>query len=172
MDLVNESYRVRRKYVKHCFPILSDEFLKSLSGYCREKDRIVDLCCGEGWLSHWLGRYGVGVTAVDRRGHEFFSRFLPEVQKCDALKYIRKNRDVDAYILSWPPYNKPLAANIWKELFPGQELLYIGEGSGGCTADDRFFSMVKGHMVEDKWGLNEGFRSFYGIHDRPMLFRK
>jgi hypothetical protein len=128
----------------------------------------------EGWVSWWLAKYmGRPVAAVDDCSWSFRrwrrDRYFTRI---DSLEYMRRNPGVDMYILSWPMYDSPLAYRIWRRMHPGQELLYIGEGKGGCTANDAFFGAVEGHRVEDTWGLDDSFDRFVGMHDRPKLYIK
>lgn len=46
-------------------------------------------------------------------------------------------------MLCWPSYAQSWAAAAL-ELYQGDTVIYIGEGSGGCTADDRFHALL-GH---------------------------
>lgn len=46
-----------------------------------------------------------------------------------------------ALMLCWPPMSS-MAADALKR-YQGETLIYIGEGSGGCNADDEFFSMLE-----------------------------
>lgn len=54
--------------------------------------------------------------------------------------------------LCWPPYASPMAYTALKfyEEAGGQRVVYIGEGPGGCTADDQFFCAV-GHGCGQSW---------------------
>ena len=51
-------------------------------------------------------------------------------------------RDDSALFLCWPPYAKPVAADALR-LFGGKLVVYLGEGEGGCTADDAFHRMLR-----------------------------
>jgi hypothetical protein len=58
---------------------------------------------------------------------------------------------------------------------PGQYLLYIGEGHGGCTADDGFFESTCDHQVLFDEAFNKvskSFVQFVGLHDMPELYLK
>lgn len=43
--------------------------------------------------------------------------------------------------LCWPPYDSDMAVNTLNA-YQGKRLVFIGEGDGGCTADDAFFEKL------------------------------
>ena len=176
LDVVYKStirtWELREKYTKHCFPILTHEFLSSMQKFCNQFDKISEFACGEGWLSYWMKKYGIKIhSSVDDKSWKF-KNYLDFVTKCDAEMYLRRNLEIDLIIMSWPNYNDNFAYKIWQRMRKGQYLLYIGEGHGGCTADADFHKAIGGHEVDDKWSLSENFVSFWGIHDRPMVYKK
>ncbi len=65
-----------------------------------------------------------------------------------------------------------VAARIWNAMKENQYLFYIGESYGGCTANDKFFELINEYETEDKWKLKVNFRSFWGIHDQPYLYKR
>lgn len=75
----------------------------------------------------------------------------------------------EAMLLCWPPYDSPMAFDALSA-FRGQYLFYIGEGAGGCTADDDFFD-----LLDEKWELVticEDFYSWAGIRDNLHLYKR
>jgi len=65
-------------------------------------------------------------------------------------------------LLVWPSYD-----DIWPaealEMYQGETIIYVGEGRGGCTADDRFHQ-----MLHEEWELVEtvDIPQYLGLHDR------
>lgn len=158
------------------FPLITEDFILALIRCFRdlEAEPVVELACGFGWLSHWIMKYGFQIKkAIDDFSWERwnFDKRLGFVVKRDAVRYAKRHGEVKLFILSWP-YMDRLASRVWKSMKPGQFLLYIGEGDGGCNADEKFFKMVDDKEVPDDWGLGKDFLSFWGIHDRPVLYRK
>lgn len=49
--------------------------------------------------------------------------------------------------LCWPPYEEPMATECLKH-YQGNRLIYIGEGDGGCTADDEFHQTLDNEWEE------------------------
>ena len=167
---------IRESYVGQSFVLLTDEFLRSLQVLCSDFKSIVELGAGRGWLGHWLRQYGVGVQAlIDNKSWAEFSQegYLEIVQQMDSFDYLMLHPEVELFILSWPQEDD-LAARIWQALRPGQYLLYIGEDRGGCTADNDFFGLIRGHEVVNNitWKMKQSFLSFDDFHDQPHLYRK
>lgn len=171
----------RHEYVKHSYPILTNELLVGLVKlirYLRLEDNTIELAGGKGWLSHWLIKYGIDVLAcIDDKSWKGRGNgpYLDLVTKGNAVEEM-----VDGpclYILSWPPYDDPLAYNIWNNMKKGQYLLYIGEAGGGCTADSKFEEAIGEDLLTD-WDtckdrdIKPPMISFDGIHDEAMLFKK
>jgi hypothetical protein len=74
----------------------------------------------------------------------------------------------DTLFLCWPPYNEPMASDCLKS-FTGDRLIYVGEGYGGCTADEGFHK-----TLINEWKLVEeiAINQFFGIHDRLFLYKR
>lgn len=80
----------------------------------------------------------------------------------DVVKKAAKEKKV--LFICWLSYSQSWAyeyLKIYIENF-GTRLIYIGEGFGGCTADDNFYSLIseKGNIVQEysiqKWeGVND-----------------
>ena len=169
-----ETFRIKDVYTQNSFCILTHEFLtgikKTINKYNIEK--ISELCSGIGWLFFWLRRYGVSVIdVVDNMSWDGYKKkdFLPIVKEYDAIKYVKEHPEIEMFILSWA-YMDDVAYKIWKNMRAGQYLLFIGEGDGGCCANDKFFAAVEDYSIEDC--INGNLLSFYAIHDYPQLFRK
>lgn len=166
---------IRRSYVKYSFPILTHEFIYAFAKTCSEMKfmNIIELSCGIGWLSYWLNKYNIPISkSVDNMtwvGYE--DRYLKHVTRQDSVQCVIDSPTADLFILSWP-YMDEVAENIWHRMNRNQYLFYIGEGMGGCTANDAFFGSIEESEIEDGWKLKDSFISFWGIHDSPLLLRK
>lgn len=175
IDMVPSEFEIRNEYVKHSFPILSHEFILSVSEMVKglKITQITELSCGIGWLTYWLRKYNIPIKeCVDNMTWKKYHKYyLKHVKKYDSVKYVKSNGTIELFILSWP-YMDKVAENIWKAMSKGQYLLFIGEDEGGCTATDDFFQLINEYEVNDIWKLNKNFKSFWGIHDTPTLFRK
>lgn len=117
-----------------------------------------------------MRKYGTELVSVnDNSWSKYFNNYFDFIVKSDAVEYI-KNNDNDLIIMSWPDYTKPFAYNIWQNMRKSQTLIYIGEGYGGCTADDDFHKTVQKYEI--KTNLNENFHAFYTVHDKIFVYKK
>ena len=169
IDTILGSTMLRFEYVKYCFPILSHEFITDLSNFCKGYKNIVEIGCGRGWMSYWLKKYGTELESVDNMKWPTFDDYFDFVIDDDAIEYVKNNNN-DLIIMSWPDYQSSFAYDVWENMTEHQTLIYIGEGYGGCTADDKFHTAVQKYEIETT--LNENFRSFFAIHDKVFVYKK
>lgn len=166
-------YRIRDEYIKKSFPILTHEFISTVKNMIEDLKiiNVSELSGGTGWFTYWLKNYGVNILdCIDNKSWKH-REYLKLVKKYDSIKYVKKHPEITMFILSWP-YMDTVAERIWKSMKRGQYLLYIGEQASGCTANDKFFELVENKEVIDNWDMQASFISFWGIHDRPILYRK
>jgi hypothetical protein len=168
-----QTHIVRCHYIEYNYSILTHEFMLAIKRMVKalKLGNVSELCSGPGWFSHWLRKYGVTVEhTVDNKSwnYRFKDKWLPVVKKQSAITYVKQNPDIDLFILSWP-YMDNTAERIWKAMRQGQFLLYIGES---WNANDIFHEMIHGKDIPDNWKLFDSHISFWGIHDRPVLFQK
>jgi hypothetical protein len=138
---------------ENIFQLWTKEYIKNLSKIIRKliKDNLVlEVCAGDGTLSHWLRQYGVNIIATDNfswgvNGKHKSTRENPiisvfEVQKMEALEAI------DYYsprmvIASWIPYGDSLDIKILKKKV--EYFILIGESKWGCTGTIDFWDEYK-----------------------------
>ena len=155
------------------FVLLSQAFIDDLVNKVIKGGRVLEIMSGPGLLARHLRDAGVDLMATDnfwwydnhkRMCWELFSY----VERLDALKAIRKyGSKVDFVLMSWPEYDSPLAAMCVEEIRkvnPDLKLIYIGEGGGGCCANDEFFDMLSYSCVDIH------FDSWFGIQDYVSVF--
>lgn len=61
---------------------------------------------------------------------------------------------------------------LMREVNPKAKMIYIGEWSGGCTADDNFFEILK--LIKNDTKFYEAVKNYltwYCLHDRPYLIK-
>ncbi|MCM1440503.1 MAG: hypothetical protein NC131_15085 [Roseburia sp.] len=161
---------IREEHIKRfTFPCFSKEVINDLVVHINGK-KCLEVCAGTGWLSKLLHDAGVNIIATDLGTWEnnkfdtWKTKFI-EVDMIDALKAIDKYSDVEIVIMSWPEYGSPLANLVLNKcLETGKELIYIGEDSGGCTADDTFFETLYEKDL-DMEPISDYYVPFDGIHD-------
>jgi hypothetical protein len=168
MDLDLERFRLRQRFVSEIsFALPCREALEFIAGHSL---RIVEVGAGTGFWSRHLARIGVDIVATDaQRGryvHETGS--LGEVLCMTASEAVAKYPDRDLLSV-WPCYGQSWLAEAAERLSTGRLLFYIGEGSGGATADDRFHA-----LVDEAFDHVARFEmvQFSGIHDDLHVYRK
>lgn len=135
--------------------------------------RLVELGAGTGYWAKLLTEAGADVVAFDRVpageqngfGKQQVAKWFP-VQH-GTVDAIVSYRDM-ALLLNWPPYNSPMAADAVRR-WGGDLVVYIGEGHGGCTADDDFHE-----MMDREFECVEIIEipQWFGIHDSVYLFQR
>ena len=115
---------------------------------------------------------GIQVTPTDlslsKEKNPYIKRtkgFL-DVEEIGGLEAVKKYGDHSILMMSWPPYDDPFAYNVLKA-FMGDKLIFVGEGYGGCTGDDDFFS-----LLDEEWNhVDEiDIPQWSGIHDYLSLY--
>jgi hypothetical protein len=73
-----------------------------------------------------------------------------------------------ALMLCWPPYNEPMA---WQSLckYRGRHVVFIGEGQGGCTGDERFFKKLDREFREV---AEVEIPQYEGLHDYLTIYER
>lgn len=89
-----------------------------------------------------------------------------EVQKGSHEKI--KEHTSRTLFLCWPPYTDSMAVDCLKN-YLGEHLVFIGEGGGGCTADDNFWE-----IIEEEWTEIECVRlpQWDGVHNCLTIYKR
>ena len=150
---------------------LTSETLDSLAPHLKDK-KCLEICSGTGLLAHQLQLRDIDVLPTDIADNKS-NTYSPlrvdsftDIMQIDGLKAIKKIK-ADVLILAWPPYDNPIAASALELFFkenPKGQILYVGEGKYGCTADDRFFDLIDELNIKVNF-LNIKYKPLNGIHD-------
>lgn len=135
--------------------------------------RLLDPLAGTGYWGWLLAQYGADVLSFDalppaageNHWHKSGAEHVP-VQRGDGAEMAAAHGANRALLLSWPPYDSPDGADVLRA-YTGDRVIYIGEGDGGCTGDDRFHEMLR-----KEWTEVAGHRpvQFMGIHDYVTVY--
>lgn len=98
---------------------------------------ILEIGAGTGYWSKLLKDMGVDIISTDSKSGDYQFSYNNDVIKMDAVEAIKEYPDRNVFV-SWPCYDKGWAFEAAKAMEQGTTLIYIGEGRGGCTADDNF----------------------------------
>ena len=76
-----------------------------------------------------------------------------------------------ALLLCWPPYRTKMAATALKHYLKagGQTVIYVGEGNGGCTGDDRFHDLLAQQFEEVE---TISIPRWNGMFDELFIYRR
>jgi len=135
-------------------------------------NKVLEIGAGNGFWASLLSTIGVlNLIAVDifSPGYLFSpeNTFYPIINMSSDEALI-KHSDADTLISIWPPYDEPMATNALRA-FTGSKFVYIGEGWGGCNADDDFF-----RELELNWILVETIKikTWEYIYDSLKLYTR
>lgn len=157
----------RRIYVNLIgFPMLTSSFINNLANYLKGK-KVLEIMSGCGSLSYFLEEKGIECITTDNNlWGDKWSIMWKEPINIDAVNAIKKyGKDVDYIIMSWPMMDNTAfeCLKTMRKVNPNLKMIYIGEGKGGCTADDSFFDLVDSEYKQEY--LDLGFLSYFGIYD-------
>lgn len=164
----------RNEYIKEFgFPLFAEDWVKPLANWIGNR-HCLEVMAGSGYFSYILKKYGVNSIATDDYswGNKFTN--IKDVEKLDCIEAIRKyGKQVQFIIISWPYMddNATKCLKCMRKINPKCRMIYIGESSGGCCANDEFFSIVKECDLVTFNKAVKNYRSWYGIHDRILLFK-
>lgn len=133
---------------------------------------LVEVGAGSGYWSRLLKEAGADVVSTDIGKQEGYSLLwgCEGVEELDAVEAVRRHPDRNVFVC-WPSYKGAWAADMALEVKPGRTLAVIGEGRGGCTADDRFFDALEngydeaGSLRIPRW---DGIYDALGVHVRRV----
>lgn len=140
-----DSYKARHaSSAAFSFAVPTDEALDLIASF----GPVVEIGAGTGYWARLLADRGCDVVAYDLLGSAF-DKWFPGGQFGNVEKGSTDKAEEHAdrtLLLVWPPMSS-MAADALRcyESAGGKRLIYVGEGYGGCTADDDFFAMVGDH---------------------------
>lgn len=152
------------------FAILTTSAICSIQKY----GPLLEVGCGSGYWSYELRKAGMDIVATDPgTGRYRFGAALTqwekpwvEIERMGGVEAV-KRYPTRTLLTVWPDM-KPWPAKTLRE-FTADVVLYVGEGSGGCTGNDKFHD-----LLEEKFkpAGRIDLPSFEGIHDDLQIWRK
>lgn len=129
---------------------------------------ILEVMAGSGYWARLITDAGGDVLAIDIDapvGEEWYP-----VWRADARDVVTDYPE-RTLLMIWPPYGESVATETLGRYRSagGDCCIYVGEGRGGRTADDRFHT-----MLHEEWTLEEtvDIPTFFGIHDRLEVWTR
>lgn len=159
-------WNARRELVKrYSWAIPNAEALATIAAHAPAG--VVEIGAGGGYWASLLQQAGVSVIAYDpvpppQESHWHDGHPWTEVLAGDHTAVI--GHPDRALFLCWPNYDQPHAASA-VELYGGDTVIYVGEGTGGCTGDGRLHRLL-GETECYCWGDS------CPCADTPPLFRE
>lgn len=133
---------------------------------------VVEIGAGSGYWAWQMTQAGMQVDAFDPHppgdGNWYNTHKLyhPVLQGDHTIAAGYPDR---ALMISWPGYETTWATEALA-VFKGDALIYIGEGSGGCCADDDFFADLHANWeMEDESGAHV---TWWGVHCNLQIWRR
>lgn len=128
--------------------------------------RIVEIGAGSGlWAFLLTNVMRCKVWAYDSLEWEFSSHYY-DVRQGGPEK--AADHPDATLLLCWPPFESPMAYQAVKA-FKGNRIIYIGEGRGGCTGDNKFHRLLEmGWERKGGWGVPQ----WEGIHDHISFYER
>jgi len=167
---LSERYGARREAARrYAWAVPSDAALDALAGL----SPIIEVGAGTGYWAALLRDRGVDVLAFDiaprdpANHHHGDSPLWTNVERADAeVAGLHPDRTL---FLCWPPYDEPMGATALRAYIAagGHTLVYIGEGEGGCTANDDFHQLLDSLELVREIDLPQ----WDGIHDYMGIYR-
>jgi hypothetical protein len=125
-------------------------------------------------MSSWLLResYTRRMMWAPYQKELFFAMHkLGHVSQRDRHHTAVQKYQTDVLYVNWPSYAESWATDALKE-FKGEFVVFIGEGAGGCTADDEFFQILSAWKEIDVGTADTYQKNWYGIHCFPRIYRR
>lgn len=162
-------FRVREQYIaRFGFAVLTQRIVAAIAKY----SPLLEIGSGSGYWAHELRKAGADCVATDpgtgkygyaKHGWKPYVEIEPLDGVAAVVKYPKR-----ALLTVWPDYDQPWAAEALRD-FDGTTVLYVGEGRGGCTADDAFHE-----LLNSDYALKEeiDIPQFDGIHDSLEVYMR
>jgi len=126
---------------------------------------LVEVGAGSGYWTRLLKAAGADVVVTDigegQQGN-YQITVGEDVTRLSAQDAVKKWPERNVFV-SWPSYEMSWAFEMARLIQSGRTLFYIGEGNGGCTADDRFHRLMDREFHE---AATIRIPQWPGIHDR------
>lgn len=129
-------------------------------------DPILEVGCGSGYWASLLEKMDVDIIATDLNqdsGFGFLRKWkhiYTPAEQLDAVSAVKKYPKRNLLFI-WPSYDEDWAFEALKES-TCKNVIYVGEGSGGCTANEAFHLELESNFERTN---TVGIPQFYGLHD-------
>jgi hypothetical protein len=156
---------------KYSWAVPNEAALKAIAKHAP----IVEIGAGRGYWAKLLQDRGVDIIPYDinppslgnNSYHRGFHKLTwTEVFSGNAKKAALHNDRT--LFLCWPPYDTSCAFDALNN-YTGKKVIFVGEEQGGCTGDNKFFSLLSKNFKMTK---QISIPQWFGIHDSLMIFKR
>lgn len=151
---------------KYAFAIPNTEAVET----CVRYGPILEIGCGMGYWAYLIRKAGGKIVAVDYKPGVLWETLGKGSTWVD-VEFGDENT-VDVYphhtlMVCWPPMDSMAARALAKT--KAANVIYIGEGFYGCTADDEFHT-----RLEEEWEEVERVKipQWTGVHDMFLVYQR
>lgn len=167
-DTFGSQYNDRINFVrKYAWAVPDQAALQAIA----DCGKIVEIGAGTGYWAHLLREMGVDVVAFDKAPYEngWCNNIWTEIER-GGPEEAGKHPDRTLF-LCWPPYAQPMAADTLRHYTNagGKQVVYVGEGFGGCTGDDDFHEMLD---RDYKFVCSVHIPRWFGMNDSLKVYRR
>ena len=170
-SFLREHYRRDSFIDEYGWSVPSKEAIDKIKNFVGD-GKVLEVGSGYGLWAKLLRDADINTHATDNLSWPENSTWHPSKKQFTSIENISNIEAIEKYpgynvlMMSWPDYDKPFAVNSL-ETFKGDKIIYIGEGTYGCTGCDRF------HALLDKEWEKVGdvdIPNWSGIHDYLSLY--
>lgn len=160
---------------KQGYPLVTWDWIDILVSFIGDS-KCLEIMSGLGTISYALRQKNVDVICTDDCSWDdrWDDNKWTDVERKDAIEAIREyGTSVDYIIMSWAYMDDTAyrCLQTMRETNPNCKMIVIGEGYGGCTADDDYFEnidIIENTMVHK---MNDNYQNWMGIHDYIELVK-
>lgn len=165
--------------LKQGFALLTHSWINTLVEYIGDK-KCLEIMAGCGSLSKILKDKGVNIKTTDdfswdgRANWNNAKNYWIEIENKDAIESIKEyGKDVDFIVMSWAYMDNTAYECLleMRKINPNCKMIFIGEGWGGCTANDNFYENFIEIDEEISNKINKNYQQWEGIHDRVYIVK-
>ncbi len=133
---------------------------------------IVEIGAGNGYWAKILAGAGADVIAYDAYPATWTNNYVNGIEWFPVIHgnaFAAGMHPGRVLFLCWPPYDDPMAhdALVTHRAAGGTRVAYIGEGYGGCTADDAFHDALARDYTKT---AEQSLPQWDGLHDRLLIY--
>lgn len=156
---------------RYAWAIPNDNAIQLLAGM----GPIIEMGAGNGYWASLIVGAGVKIEPYDAKPGQHHFAATPRAVWYPVIdggpdQITVRHRD-HVLLLVWPPYGGELACDALTRYLEvgGNTVVFVGEGNGGCCADDRFFDLLESRFEEVG---DASIPQWDGIHDSLIVYQR